>query len=202
MIPLDTMLPLRPSLFKLFTPSPAGIEELLEPNGILEHSERAAKGAVRRIGQSQNFGLVDEAIAEAAFIVTVLVMTEYDSILEKNPDRNERMKFFRCAVGYGLKGYFSFRATSTISFLKKRGIEIKKHRLHESMLVEYTSVFDLEVCLEAVCADEKERMIVEFHAIGNSREQISAKVGVSQKFVKKTLNRIQQKLLTLASREY
>jgi ATP/maltotriose-dependent transcriptional regulator MalT len=196
------MPPLKPSLSKLFTPSSPGVEELLEPDGILAHSERSAKAFIKRRGQSLNRGLVDEAVAEAAFIVTELVLTEYESILAKNPDRDERMKFFRCSVGYGLKGYFSHRATSTVSFLKKRGINIVQHQLHESMLVEYTSVFDLEVCLEVVCADEKERMIVEFHAIGNTRDEISAKVGVSSKFVKKTLNRIQQKLLTLASREY
>ena len=168
--------------------------ELLGPGGILEQSERVAWGFAKRKGQNRNKGYLDEAMAEAAFIVTYLIMTEYDAICEKYPDVEERHKFFRCTVGYQLKSYFSFRSTSTVSYLKKKGIEIKRHAVHEAMLVQYVSAFDIYVCLEDICKDEHDMRILEFHCMGHTPAEIGIKCGLSEKRVKKTLKIVRHRL--------
>lgn len=194
MIPLAITQNPIPSPLGVFTPSPQGIEELIEPDGVLEQSRRVARGFAKRKGRSSDSAYSDEAIAEAAFIVTYLTLTEFEAICEKHPTKEERATFFRCSVGYGLKGYFSYRATSTVSYLKKRGIEVRRHAIHEGMLIEYVSAFDVRVCLEAVCNDAVDMRVLEFYSMGNNREEIAVKCGLTPKRVKKILLRIRKRL--------
>ena len=195
MIPLAKSQPSKPSLCGVFTPPSPAVDELLEPGGVLDQSERVAKGFAKRRGRSTDGAFIDEAVAEAHYTVTYIILTEYEAVCEKYPDKAERMKFYRCSVGYKLMEYFSHRATSTVSYLKKRGIEVRRHSIHEGMLVEYVSAFDLKVCIESVCADQVEVRILEFHSMGLTREEIAVKCGVSTKRVKKTLARIKRRLL-------
>jgi hypothetical protein len=195
MIPLATSQASTSSPLGVFTPPSPAVDELLEPEGVLDQSERVARGFAKRKGRGTDGAFIDEAIAEAHYIVTVLILTEYESICEKYPDKAERMKFYRCSVGYKLMAYFSHRATSTVSYLKKKGIEVRRHSVHEGMLVEYVSAFDIKVCLEAVCTDALEMRVLEFYSMGNDREQIGLKCGISPKRVRKILVRIRKRLL-------
>lgn len=178
----------------VFTPPSPAVDELLEPDGVLEQSARVARGFAKRKSRGNDKAFIDEAIAEAHFVVTYIILTEFESICEKYPDKAERMKFYRCSVGYKLMEYFSARPTSTVSYLKKKGIEVRRHAIHEGMLIEYVSAFDVKVCLEAVCEDHVEIRILEFYSMGLTREEIGVKCGLSPKRVKKILIRIRKRL--------
>lgn len=183
------------SRFGVFTPPSEAVEELLETDGVLEQSARVARGFAKRKGRGTDGAFIDEAIAEAHYQVTYVILTEYEAVCQKYPDKADRLKFYRCMVGYSLMEYFSHRNTSTISKLKKKGIEVRRHALHENMLVEYVSAFDVMVCLESVTTDAVELRILEFHTMGLEREEIASKCGVTPKRVKKILARIKRRLM-------
>lgn len=195
MIPLAQSQPSTSFQCGVFTPPSPAVDELMEPDGVLDQSERVARGFAKRKGRGNDKAYIDEAIAEAHYTVTYIILTEYEAVCEKYPDKAERMKFYRCSVGYKLMEYFSLRATSTVSYLKRRGIKVQRHALHEGMLVEYVSAFDVKVVLESVCVDAVEMRILEFHSMGLDRDEIATKCSISTKRVKKTLARIKRRLM-------
>lgn len=169
-------------------------ERELELMEVVEQVERVARGFAKRRGQNHNLGFVDEAEAEARYIVTYLMWTEYAAICEKYPDKAERHKFFRMTVGFKLKEYFSYRPTSTVAYLKRKGIEVRRHQVHEDMLVQYVSPMDLHIVLEDVCRDQVEIRVVEFYSFGNELEDIAVKCGLTVKRTKRILNRVRREL--------
>ena len=165
-----------------------------ESEGILPQVLRVARGFARRRFRGNDGAFVDECIAEGNFVVTEMILTSLSTIKEKYPDREERFKFYRMSVGYKLKEYWSLRATSTESFLRKKGIEIRQHQLHESHALRQYSEADEFIALEHAVRDELELRVVEFYAMGNARDLIASKCGISLRRVKRILIRIKKRL--------
>lgn len=191
MIPLPTSRRSTTSTLNLFTPPSERELELYE---VVEQVEKVARGFAKRRNEQRNLGFIDEAEAEARFIVTYMMWTEYDAICVKYPDKEERHKFFRMTVGFKLKEYFSHRQTSTVSYLKKKGIIVKREQVHDDMLVTYISPMDVAIVLEDVCGNMLEIRVVEFYSFGNSVETVAEKCGLTVKRTKRILNRIRRKL--------
>lgn len=186
------------STLKLSTPPSAEELELFGENGeegIIEQAERVAKGFARRRFRGTDLAFVDECIAEAYYTVVCIVYESLAEVRVRYPDRDERFTFYRMSVGYKLKEYWSSRATSTESYLRKKGIEIRQHQLNESHLVKSYSEADEFIALENAVRNERERRVVELHAMGNARDLIASKLSLSEKLVKKILTRIKKRLL-------
>lgn len=183
-------------------------------SGPFEQSQRVAKGYARRIGRGGDLAFIDECQAEAAFIVVELIWTAYEKIIAKYPDQNDREKFYRMSVGYRLKEYFAYRSTSTISYLKKKGI-VEQHfslsaeqkgksefndGIEASFTTEHVGLarmnieIELYILLDSVCTSEVERLIVDLYAMGNTKEEIGEKLEMSPARVKKTLRRIKRRI--------
>jgi len=205
MIPKAVSLPSTPSTLKAFTPPSEQEAELFgvfgEHDGVLQQSERVARGFARGRFKSGDAFFLMEAIQEAACIVTELIWSnaEWQAIKEKYPDREERHKFFRMTVGYKLREYFSYRATSTLSFLKKKGLEVKFETVHEGHVVRPCSSLECMIALHDACENELQLRVVEFYSMGNSRELIASKCGLTQTKVKKLLQRVKRRLKTPSS---
>lgn len=182
------------STLKPFLPPDEREVELFEDDGIAQQAERVARGFARKRNRGGDKGFTDEAIAEALYQVTYLMWTEWESIKEKYPDKAERATFLRMTVGYKLKEYFSHRATSTVSYLRKKGIEIRREQLHEAHLVQYISPMDIYIVFEDVCRDELEKRVIEYYALGNMIDIVGARCGISTKRAKKIVNRIRRRL--------
>lgn len=180
-----------------FTPPSEEEVELLGDEGcegILPQVERVARGFARRRFRGSDAAFVEECIAEGNFVVVELIWTSLSEIKARFPDKEERFKFYRMSVGYKLKEYWSLRATSTESYLRKKGIEIRQHQLHESHAIRYYSDADEFIALEHAVRDELELRVVEFYAMGNARDLIASKCGISERRVKKILIRIRKRL--------
>lgn len=168
---------------------------VIESEGLLDQAKAVAIAFARRNGRLRDGFFIQEAIAEAWYILWETLHYGYEGLLEKYPDISERHKVYRCRVGYGVKEYFSCRNTSTISKLTKLGIPITR--------VEYGEVKDRgRLCdslaeLEArdgIIRDEIERKIVEYKCMGNNSQLIADKLGCSLKMVLRTLGRIRRRL--------
>lgn len=182
------------SNLSVFTPPDDRETELFEEGGIAEQAERVARGFARRRNRGNDKAFIDEATAEALFQVTYMMWTEWESVKEKYPDKAERATFLRMTVGYKLKEYFSLRATSTVSFLRKKGIEIRREQLHEAHLIEYVSPMDVYICFDDVCENELEKRVLEFYAMGQMYELVAVRCGISTNRTKKIINRVRRKL--------
>lgn len=183
-------------------------------SGPYEQSQRVAKGYARRIGRGGDLAFVDECQAEASFILVELIWSAYAKILEKYPEEEDRHKFYRMSVGYKLKEYWAYRSTSTISYLKKKGIvehhyslsaeQKGKSEFNDGMTTTFSTEHvglarmnievELYILLDSVCLDEVERLIVDLYAIGNTKEEIGVKLEMSPARVKKTLRRIKRRI--------
>lgn len=191
MIPLPASRRSTTSTLSLFTPPSDRELELFE---VVEQVEKVARGFAKRRGEQRNFGFIDEAEAEARYIVTYLMWTEYDAICVKYPDKAERHKFYRMTVGFKLREYFTYRPTSTVAYLKKKGIVVNREQVHDDMRIQYVSPMDVSIVLEDVCQNMLEVRVVEFYSFGNSIEMVAMKCGISEKRTKRILNRIRRKL--------
>lgn len=194
MIPLATTLLLKASSLSVFTPLSEREVELFEEGGIVQQVTRVARGFARRRNRGNDEAFIDEATAEAIFQVTYIMWTEWDGVKDKYPDKAERATFLRMTVGYKLKEYFSLRATSTVSYLRKKGIEIRREQLHEAHRIEYVTPMDVYICFDDVCNDELEKRVIEFYAMGLMLEIVAAKCGLTLKRTKKIVNRIRREL--------
>lgn len=181
------------SRLTVFTP-PSEEESELFGSDLISQIQRVAKGFARRRFRQHDLAFVEECIAEAQFIVVELIWTSLKSIKEKYPDDTERHKFYRMSVGYKLKEYWALRATSTESYLRKKGIEVRQHQLYESTAIRYYSEADEFLALEHAVRNELELRVVEFFCMGNTRELIAEKCGLSISRVKKILTRIKKRL--------
>ncbi len=180
------------SSLKLFTPASPQEVELWD---ILEQTYRVSYAFVKRRGKLQDKMMVMEAAQEAVFFMTYLIYTKLEAIQAKYPDVEERHKFYRMSVGFRLLGYFSLRATSTVSYLKKKGFTLEQVDMSEDMLSRPDEATERVIALDAACRDEFEKLVVSYAEMGNSRELIAEKCGCSLKRVKKTLMRVKRRLL-------
>lgn len=162
--------------------------ELLE---FLPQARRVAIGFAKRRGRGTDAMFVDEMIAEAYAIVTILILSKYDVIVANHKDREA---FYRMSIGYGLKEYVSLRATSTISFLRKRGEVREQVPLRTSDLARTYTDDDCFLIMESLCRDEVDKRVIELYSFGDNYKAISAKLGIGEPIVKKTLRRIRKGL--------
>ena len=161
--------------------------ELLDNYGL---AARVAVNFARKRRQINNF-FVDECIAEALFILTCLVYENQEDIVKKFPIEEDRQRFYMMAIGYKLKEYFSYRATSTIRFLKAKGI-IEKHITIE---VDCKSVPDTTVEVDikdGLTKNKTETKILEMYKNGMKVESISSELKLSKKKVKRVLRDIKK----------
>jgi hypothetical protein len=180
------------SSLKLFTPASPQEVELWD---ILEQTYRVSYSFVKRRGKLQDKFMVMEAAQEAVFYMVYLIYTRLEEITTKFPDIEDRHKFYRMSVGFRLKEYFSFRATSSISYLRRRGFKLEQVEISEEMLARPDEATERLIALEAVCRDEFEKLVIAYVEMGNSRELIAEKLGCSLKRVKKALLRVKRRLL-------
>jgi hypothetical protein len=162
--------------------------ELIE---FIPQARRVAAGFARRRGRGMDAMFVDEMVAEAIFIVTVLIMEKYDEIVINHTDREA---FYRMSIGYGLKEYVSARSTSTVSYLRKRG-EAREHvALSSASLARNYNDIECYDIMETLCRDELDKHVIELYSIGNECNVIATKLGISEKMIKKILRRIRKGL--------
>lgn len=143
--------------------------------------------------------------AEGIFIVTQLILAGVDptsddkrslfeQIVARFPDTEERFKFYRMSVGYGLKKYCCHRATSSVSFLKAKGIEIKHVKLEEEYVPRNDHSAMMQILLDEAAVTMMEKDVLRFYLLANPIEVIGEKVGLSPKRVRKVLKRIKRRL--------
>jgi len=182
-----------PTPFKLtfFSPPSEAEAEFFD---VIEQLERVAKGFARRRLKSIDEMFVDECIAEAYFVIVELIYTSLESIKAEYPNLDDRYKFYRTTVGYKLKEYWSYRATSTISFLKKKGISVQHYSLWEGAAIQYHSSLDIYIAMEHAARNDLERKVVELTAMGNPKELIAEKCALKPKQITKILKRVENRL--------
>jgi hypothetical protein len=191
MIPAVAELRQIASNLKLFTPASPQEVELFE---VLEQVFRSAYSFVKRRGRLYDKFMVMEAAQEAVYFITHIIYTKLDDVVTKYPDPEERHKFYRMSVGYRLLNYFSLRATSSISYLKKKGVIPEQVELADELLSRPDEKTEAMIALEAACRDEFEKIVTQYYGMGNTVELIAAKCGCSEKRVKKSLMRVKRRL--------
>lgn len=163
--------------------------ELLE---FLEQSKRVAFGFAKRQGRGNDRMFIDECQVEAAFIATFLMMTKYEEIRQANPTIEERQKYLRVLIGYGLKKYFSYRSSSSITYLRQKGMKCEHIPLNSIILARNNDDITMFENMESYCRDEVDQRIIDMHAMGMKPEQTAAKLELSKRFVLRTLRRIRK----------
>lgn len=179
------------SPLKLFTPPSKEALELLE---FLPHATASATSFTRRQNKLRNPQFLDEAIAEAWAIASdlFLIPGSLTGIKEKCPEPEHQIKFLKATIGHELKQYFSLRATSTISFLKKKGI-VTTHTSLTDTITSADNTLEADAWDHAV-RDEFERWVVELHMQGWDNKKIASECNCSAKAVNKTLTKIKRRL--------
>lgn len=176
---------------KLFTPASPQECELFD---VLEQTYRVAYSFVKRAGRLYDRMMIQEAAQEAAFCVTHLIYTKLTEILAKFPDTDERHKFYRMFVGFRLKDYFSYRSSSVVSYLRKRGLVQEFEELSDTALSRPDAQTEQLIALDHACRNEFERLVVQYFCMGNDRDNIAVKLNCTTRRVKKTLRRIKSRL--------
>lgn len=165
-----------------------------EQVGLMAQAERVARGFARGRNKQRDFAFVDECIAEAYYVVVEMYWTHFERIKLKFPDIIERHKFMRMSIGYRLKAYWSYRATSSISYLKQKGI-IEKHEPITDQIASKDCSLQQYIALENAVRNEIEARVVELFKIGNDRELIAHKLSMKPRRVKRILTRVKKRLL-------
>lgn len=132
--------------------------------------------------------------AEAYFIVTELIYTVLDAITVKFPDDEERYKFYRMTVGYGLKAYCAYRSRQTISYLRAKGIVEHHVQLEDDYVPREDNQAIMNLVLEEAARTPMEKLVLEYYLMANSIEVIGEKVGLAPRRVKKVMRRIKRRL--------
>lgn len=168
--------------------------QLGELNECLVHAERTVRSLAKSRNKTRDAFWIDEATAEAYFIVAELVITSYEEIVAKYPDVDARFRFYRMSVGYGLKAYFAYRTLSTLGYLKAKGIETKHVSFQDGYIGKIDNSAMITFVLEEVTRTAMERKVLEFYLMGNTWENISEKTGLAEKKVKRVMRRIKRRL--------
>lgn len=170
--------------------------EFFEPtNGIMVQAERVVKGFVRSKSKLGDHAFFEECLAEAWFVAVEMMWEQFAAIKAKYPEQKERDKFFRMSIIYRLKEYWSYRATTTISYLKRKGIVVEHLPLNNAEVYTNSNETGCKIALENAARDELEKRIVEFYTMGNNYDLISEKCGIHRKQVKAILARIKKRLI-------
>ncbi len=194
MIQQEDWLPLISSIVESFCEFPSYEIELFgfaTWDGALANAYRSARGYVRRQNRQRDSAFVDECIAEAYFIVTEMVMTDYDAITKAFPAEVDRALNYRMKVGYGLKSYFAYRAKQTISDQKKRGIIVRHLSYRDDALIYDTPYID---AMERLVTTDLQRTILEMKINGFSYEEIAQATDLNFHQIRKTLGKMKGKL--------
>lgn len=176
------------SELKLFTP------EYSELDNALTHALRTARYFAKQRNRDRDLFFIDEMCAEAVFIVTQIIMTELSKIREKYPCDDERFKFYRMSVGYGLKSYCAYRSMRTMSFLRAKGIETKHVKLEDDYVPRDDHAALMNLILEEAAKTPMEKLVLQYWLLANTLEVIGEKVGLAPKRVRKVLKRIKRRL--------
>lgn len=178
----------------VFTSRDEMYEELFRMDGPLIQASRVARGFARGKGRRKDEQFVDECETEATFIVTSIIFTNLRGVLVKFPTLEERDKFYRMSVGFGLKAYFAHRHTSTISYLQKRGISEKFIPLHSVDFAKQAVDVDMFIASDDAIRNEFERQVVGFYSNGLTQDEIATKLGCNPLRIKNVLRKIRDRL--------
>lgn len=191
MIPLATStVAQKVSQLKLSTP------QYLELLLFLPMATATGRSFARRNYRGKDLAFIDECVAEAWAVAAELFLEpgSFEAINEKVPDADERNKFLRSTIGYKLKEYWSLRSSSTLSFLRKKGIEFKQHSVQEKDKITTTTDVDVSMCYDHVVRNEFEHRVVSLWSQGWTKESIAVEAATTVRRIKKTLNRIERRL--------
>lgn len=191
MIPLAEEFRWTALTLKLFTPASPQECELFD---VLEQTYRVAYSYVKRAGRLRDRFMIQEAAQEAAFCITQLIYLKLAEIQIKFPDTEERHKFYRMFVGFRLKDYFSYRSSSVVSYLRKRGLIQEFEELSDTALSRPDANTERLIALDHACRNQYERCVVQYYCMGNDRATIAEKLECTERRVKKTLRRIKTRL--------
>lgn len=180
---------------KAFTVDSVLAYELFEPeNGLLLQAERVAKGFAKGRNRQFDEAFVDECITEAWYIIVSMLWEGFWEILEKYPNKEERNKFFRMSVGYQLKTYWSYRSKQTVSYLKAKGIVVQHVPVENAIIYNRDNPLDSLILMESVVRNELERRVVEYYSLGNDKDLIARRCGITRNRVKRILTKVSTKL--------
>lgn len=167
------------------------------------HAQRTARYFARQRCRDRDAFFLDEMTTEGIFIVTQLILagpegdglpTSYELVKTKFPIVEERYKFYRMAVGYGLKAYCAYRSMRTISFLRAKGIETKHVKLEDDYVPREDHSALMQLMLDEAANTPMEKEVLKFYLLANPLDVIGEKVGLEPKRVKKVLKRIKRRL--------
>lgn len=178
---------------KLFTPASPQECELFD---VLESIYRVAYSYVKKKWRLFDRFMIQEAAQEAVFVVTELIYVKFQEIVTKYPDVTERHRFYMAYAGFKLRNYFGHRASSSISYLKKKGIKQEMEELSDVSLSRPDAKTEQMIALDHACRNEYERLVVQYFCMGHDYELIAEKLGSTLKRVKKTLRRVKNRLRT------
>jgi hypothetical protein len=196
------MTPMVDAILTLPSEQSASTPQLCELDEALTHAGRTAGYFVRQRTRDRDAFFVQEMRTEAYFIVTQLILTPaeegkpslWQEILCKYPDKEERFRFYRMTVGYGLKEYIAWRSARTLRYLRSKGFNTTLVRLEEDYVPREDNQAMMNLILAEAANTPMERSVLEFYCMGNSIEVISQKVGLEPKRVKKVMRRIKRRL--------
>lgn len=188
------MIPTVESILTLPSDLSASTPQLSELDSALTHAARTARYFVRQRGRERDAFFVQEMRAEAYFIVTELILTVLSEITVKFPCDEERFKFYRMTVGYGLKAYCAYRSRQTISYLRQKGIVEHHVKLEDDYVPREDNQAMMNLILEEAARTPMEKLVLEFYCMGNPIDVIGEKVGLAPKRVKKVMRRIKRRL--------
>jgi len=137
---------------------------------------------------------IDEAIAEATFIVTELVLTKFAQIMERCPEVDVRLGVYRRTMGFDLKAYFLHRPRSTAAKLRKLGVAVGDQALDDSHITRYDPAPEMAVLIAEAVRTPMEDQVLNFYIMGNSIENIAEKVELPPRSVKRLIKRIKSRL--------
>lgn len=172
-----------------------------ELQAALENAQRSALYFIKQRNRQHDHFMCDEAKAEAIFIVTEILLADdkehgkcYEAVLAKFPDPEERYKFYRMTVGYGLKAYFAYRRLSTLAYLKKKGVVTTQTQLEDSYVPRDDHAAMMRLMLDEAAKTPMEKLVLEYYMLGNEYSVISEKVGLKPKRVRRVMSRIKRRL--------
>lgn len=157
----------------------------------MEHVEKTARSYAKRQYKSFDKLYIDECIAEAYFWLVILLFESKEEVLKhENP-----MAFVRMKIGYKLKEYWAPYATSTISYLKKKGKEPPKiEQYTDDMSPRENIEIQCFLSLESVLRLPLEREIYQYHIKCMDVKEIAEKLEIRTKRVQKILTRIRKRI--------
>jgi hypothetical protein len=148
----------------------------------------------RKNFKSRDLQFVDECIAEANFWLVILFVEFKQELFEKE----NTLAYIRMKIGYKLKEYWAPYATSTMSYIKKKGEQLPETVEFKEEDVQTTNV-DIECfeCLQSALRTELDWRVYEHHLLNETPKEIGIALQIRTKKVQKVLARIRKRLKDL-----